>query len=470
MPQIYNRISQYLCYATAVFLVVVSCNNSFFWDTIQLGSAHATFFFNNGFNHLLPDAFDSGHIPAFGAYIASVWKLFGRSLIVSHLSMLPFVLGIVYQLHRLCARFIDPKYRGVASLLIMIDPTLLAQMMLVSPDVPLVFFFLMGINAALGNRKQLLCLSILLLFLVSMRGMMISVCLLLLDLYCNVYTKRQLRNVAVLARRSLLYMPALLVFIAYNYWHYTEKGWIGFHQDSPWADSFEEVGFTGFLYNIGILGWRILDFGRVGVWLVFFILLLIGRKHILSDKRIRLLLLFFVALVVILPINMLWAKSLLGHRYLLPIYLTFSLLCAAMLFSPIIKGRLKIYLSMTWAFVLLSGNFWIYPQGISQGWDASLANAPYNKLRQEALVYLGSEKIDFREVKSFFPNTAPIDLIDLNSDARNFDNYSPGAKYVFYSNLYNQDKNVLKTLAVNYKTLKHFESYGVFITIYRLKE
>ena len=45
--------------------------------------------------------------------------------------------------------------------------------------------------------------------------------------------------------------------------HYLETGWMGYHENSPWAPAFEKVDFQGAIKNILILGWRLLDFGRV---------------------------------------------------------------------------------------------------------------------------------------------------------------------------------------------------------------
>lgn len=224
-----NNLLFLLSILIVVSLLVLNSKNSFFWDTVQLGASHANYFFTTNFSSiLLPDIVDSGHIPAFGAYIALLWKIFGRNLIVSHLGMLPFAIGIVYQLNKLCSKFIDSKYSGIASLLILIDPTLLSQMTLVSPDVPLVFFFLLGMNAVINNRQWIIAFSVFFLFLTSMRGMMVSVCILLLDIYYNVPLKNTVkRTFSLLLKRSLLYLPALLIFILFNSYHYIEKGWIG---------------------------------------------------------------------------------------------------------------------------------------------------------------------------------------------------------------------------------------------------
>jgi hypothetical protein len=451
-------------YGIAALGVALSIHNPFFWDTVQLGSIHATFFYDHGFLQLLPDDFDSGHIPAFGVYIALVWECFGRNLVSSHLAMLPFTIGIVYQLHRACRIFVPSRYAGTAALLLVIDPTLLAQMTLVSPDVPLVFFFLMGFNAIFSGRRGLLALAAVLLVLTSMRGMMVTSCLFILDFYLA-FQRNERPALGVAGKKMVAYLPAAVTVLAYGVWHYAGKGWVGFHENSPWAKSFESVGFGGLLYNIGTLGWRMLDFGRVGIWLVFLILLVKHKKQVFDGQR-RTLGLFFLLLVVILPANMLWAKGLMGHRYLLPLYLMFSLLCASVLFAEPVAKRAKVILGFTWAIVLLTGNLWIYPHGISQGWDASLAHRPYFDLRRQANQYFKDHGIDYRDVKSFFPNTASFDLIDLDGNDKSFDTNKKDYKYVMYSNVYNQDDAVPDDIIKECDTAFHIGN-RIFVTIYR---
>ena len=122
---------------------------------------------------------------------------------------------------------------------------------------------------------------------------------------------------------------------------------------------------------------------------------------------------------------------------------------------------------ITWLAVLLSGNFWIYPQKISQGWDSTLAHLAYYDLRREAVSYLDERHIDFNEVQSFFPNVATIDKIDLNNDQRRFSDFDRKSNYVFYSNVFNvadEDQDFIKS---HYAAVRNFESKGVFITIYK---
>ena len=464
-----NYVFIVLCLATILTLFFLTLQNSFFWDTTQLGSKHANFFLKNHFSSLiLPNQIDSGHIPAFGFYIGLMWKVFGRTLFVSHMAMLPFVIGIVWQLYRLMKEYVDWSALGVVVFIILLDPSLLSQMVLVSPDVALVFFFLWGWNSVVNNRKWAIGLSVLFLFLTSMRGMMVAFCLLFIDLLYNInFAQNWKRVLGLLLNRSVLYIPSVLVFIGFNLYHYAAKGWIIYYEGSSWADCFEPVGFKGAVFNVGILGWRILDFGRVGIWLVFLILCLKYGKSIWADKKTRYLIFIYALFLVLLPANMLWAKNLLAHRYLIPLFLIFSILTSRILFSSYVETQWRRGLVLLWLTLIISGNFWIYPDRVSQGWDSTLAHLPYYKLRKEAIDYIDSASLDLSEVHSFFPNNSVIDDIDLNGDDRMFAPYTKGANYVLYSNVFNVEDAIYDLLMEEYDLLEEFSDGGVRLELYR---
>lgn len=463
-----NRLPLFFAYVLVLLIFVLTCRNSFFWDTIQLGSEHSNYFYENGYSSFLPDSIDSGHIPAFGAYLSVIWKIFGRTLLVSHLAMLPFVLGIIWQTRRLAVKFIDKRYIDWAVLLIILDTTLLAQMTLVSPDVILMFLFITAMNSLLERRTLILSISVALMFLVSMRGMMISLCILIIDIANNVDFKTGIKvSLASVFQRITVYFPAFLIFVIYSLLHYHSKGWIGFHANSPWADSFSSVSFLTVIRNILVYIWRILDFGRIGVWAVCIILFFKYRDKIRSEKKIKYLFFMFCIFFLILPINMLWAKNLLAHRYLLPIYFLFSIMTANLLFSDFIGKKLRTAFAGLWGIILITGNLWIYPDTVSQGWDSSLAYLPYNDLRHRAVEYLDKHSVNIDNVQSFFPNFSTFHSIDLNDDMRSFHEYDGTKDYVFYSNVCNVSSTIYNELKSRYYLVKRFEKCGVFIEIYK---
>ena len=238
-----NFITLFFILLAAIFTWLVS-KNSFFWDTIQLGSKQAHWFYDNNFRFLLlPNEIDSGHPPVFGMYLAMLWKIFGKTLPISHWAMFPFIVGIILQSKNLLLKFVEPVYLLPAMFLFLGDATLLGQASLVSPDILLVFFFLLSINSILSVKKSLLFISVIGLSLISMRGMMGVLAIFLFALFINYY-KNNFRiyckdNVKLVFFFILYSLPVIL----FLFWHYHKTGWIGYHAASNWATSFETASY-----------------------------------------------------------------------------------------------------------------------------------------------------------------------------------------------------------------------------------
>ncbi len=471
MPKSFN-VKLFPFYLACVLLVWTVSGNFFFWDTIQLGAKHAVFYYDSGFSEFfLPDILDSGHIPAFGMYLALVWKVFGKSLHVSHWAMVPFLFGIVYQAYRLLGTYIREKYLYLALILFLADATLLAQSVLVSPDIPLVFFFLFGINAVLQNKRWQIMLAGIGLSLVSMRGMMVVFALGLIDVISSINIFNLKQTLIECLRKAQAYLPAVFLIIAFNLLHYLHKGWFAYHESSPWAGSFEKVDFKGILYNIGLLGWRFIDFGRIFLVITGLVIIVFSFKRLVKDKRAIQLFIIFGVVLLSLSVSFVLYKHLSGHRYLLPALLCFSLLVLYLLFEHLRNNKLKYFLWTVLLLGLISGNFVVYPAHVAQGWDASLAHLPYYDLRNEFNEYFNEENIRIEDVGCTFPNNTELKYIDLNdSTVKHASLDLDNNLYVLYSNVYNDfgDAEVQRLEAGKEFILqKELKKGGVFIKLYK---
>ena len=87
---------------------------------------------------------------------------------------------------------------------------------------------------------------------------------------------------------------------------------------------------------------------------------------------------------------------------------------------------------------LASGNFWVYPSGIAQGWDSTPAHWPHFALRKEVIQYLDQQEIPLKTVGTTFPEIGPLHWRDLNARQ---DGFSPlnlaQNEYVYYSSVMN---------------------------------
>lgn len=476
-PAYWLRTGPFYLLAIIVFFQVK--NNVFFWDTIQLGAKQASWFYEQDFRYwLLPEEIDSGHPPVFGVYLALFWKVFGKSLIVSHLSMLPFLFGIIHFATRVGERLAPAWHTPFLLLFLAVDPTFAAQAILVSPDLVLAFGFFMGLEGGFARRRYLTGLAALVLAMISLRGMMMVVILYLFDLGRRYLGEKDHSGLTAWAthifRAALPYAPSGLFALAFLIYHYVETGWIGYHAGSPWAPSFERVDTAGdFFYNIGIFGWRLLDFGRVFVWLIIMGLLLRNWKKATESLICRKLLLLLGLTILLLSPSLLLHQKLLLHRYLLPVYLSATLLLYYLLFgTDLLRSKWRYGLYTIALLGLLTGNLWVYPRRIAQGWDATLAHLPFYDLRGRMLAYLDEKEITYQEVGTGFPMIGPLKYRDLSGWETGFAKKDLNEQYfILYSNISNDfTDEELRQLEQNWKLRYRLERGGVEMVLYESVE
>ena len=441
-------------------------HDPFFWDTVQLASKHAHFFYQHQLQWaVLPPLIDSGHPPFLGYYLATMWTFFGYNLPVSHFSMLPFLCLLIWGLYRLAARLGTPYWAFWLLPLVLLDPVVAGQMVLVSPDIILLSFFVLALEGILGNRLVYITLGVVGLSLVSMRGMMTAAGL---GIFLSLRCWHLRTGFRYFWHQAGCFLPGIAGATAFLAWHWAQTGWIGYHAQSAWAPAFQRVAGGGFLRNIAVLIWRWLDFGRVFEWLILLILCVLWWK-----KRLRapdtVLLLLVGCICFFLSISAVLYQNLSAHRYFLPAYCAMHLLA----FQWVIQSNQKQHI-IRLTFLALSigfatGNLWIYPRGISMDWDATLAHQPYHALRAEALTYLDQQGIDYQSVGSAFPNlNTGIDLM-LNDDKRRFSDIQfDQNQLIFVSNVMNDlQASDFHRLDTAWIPRKRFAYAGVWIVLYQ---
>jgi len=450
-------------------LFILSMNFGMFWDNVLFASKMGNHLYENGIFHWnIPNSFDPGHPPFLGFILAIFWKLFGHSLWVSHLAMLPFVIGILYQLHRFVLYYVrNQKFVFFALLLLLADPTLATSLLLVNPEVIILFFFFLALNGFLYKTKLWKFIGLFFLSIVTFRSMMLFAGFFLFEILNHVYIqKKSLKHVFNLKFLGFYFLAALpaLIYVA---WRLIEKGWLQTHEDSPWASLWHLPSIQEFFKNGVVIIWRYLDFGRIFI----FLFLIIGgwylHRHKKFDTSLRQLLLLAFIAVSFVVIAVLFSTNAFGHRYFLVSYISFILM--AFLILQQLKVQKKIVYSLLFI-GLFTGNLWIYPEKVSQGWDATLAHIPYHSLRTEAIHFLDQEQIHFEEVGTFFPNYNTQDQIDLNGDHRALLHFNRESKYVFYSNVYNITDEDFDFIQENYTEIKRFISFQIYISILKRTE
>jgi hypothetical protein len=451
--------------------VLLSMQNPFFWDNILQGSKHALWFYRNGFGSvLLPDALDCGHIPFTGFYLALVWKVFGWSLYISHLAMLPWVLGIAVQLWILVKRNLPENMQLPAIILILADPTLFSQLGMVSPDVILIFCFLLGVNAILNKNKILLSLALTGLVLSSLRGMMLTAALFLFNLLLFVDSWSPKKMALRIIKLLPAWIPAALLAGAYLGYHYISTGWIGYQSGSPWADNYSRVSVLEFGRNFLILGWRFADFGRIFLWIAGIILLIrYFNLIILLQGSFRPFTLLWGSLFLVMGPYMILHRGLVNHRYLIPLFIIFTLLLLMLLAQTKLGSAWKRGITVFLFLALISGNLWRYPEGIATGWDSTMAHWPWYKIRNEVHAYIHSKQIIAGTVGTDFPELVTFESVVPGTGTECFSPIDTSSnKYIFWSNIMNNFPDSAKYhLDKNWIIMKQWDRFGVRAILYQ---
>lgn len=446
-------------------LTILCADHCFFWDTLLQASRYAHFYCDIGIPEmqlLVPEQMDAGHPPFFGFYLGLLWSTFGKSLWMSHLAMLPFLFGIVWMAYRLLEFFVPTEYLWLGMLLLLTNTVLLGQAVLVSPDIPLLFCFLLVLHGIYHRIPWQMTVGALGVGLLSIRGLMLLAALTLIAL--GVQCMEDKRSMALFQKIKPL-IPALLIVFAWYTFHHWHTGWWFSTPSDSWEGQREVLGVAGIGRNVVIFGWRLIDLGMLGWWLVLGWLFYRGRnEETVSACNLPLVVPFI--LIFILGVPMLLVSNPIGHRYLLPIYLTLSLSIFTWMtlrFDKKVIYRVSIFLLI----VQLSGHFWVYPRTIAKGWDSSLAHLPYYQLREQVLDYLNSENITPADVGTAFPNIGERHIIDLKEGEGFMEKNLPGHRYIWYSNIFNDFTDVdFATLEKEYRIKQRWQSVQVEMILY----
>ena len=144
---------------------------------------------------------------------------------------------------------------------------------------------------------------------------------------------------------------------------------------------------------------------------------------------------------------------------------------------PIHRGRLFIIHHSSFIILLVvslaTGNFWVYPRGVSMDWDSTLAHLPYHAMRSEAVAFLEKNDIDFQAVGSAFPNLNTGEHLLLDGDERQFAPLDfEKNQYVLASNIFNDlNEPDYRRLERDWVLLQKWQHpVGVWLVLYQRRQ
>ncbi len=463
------RDKKYLLFFFLFFFLLVffSTPVPFFWDMINY-SAKAQYYFSSNFSDLIaPCGVDDGHPPLFPLYIALAWKISGKSLAVCHWAMLPVMLGIIWETNRLASRFLSRRLRVAALILVLADPVLLTQCVLFGQDLFIIYFFLLSLNSILYGKKKSFAVASSLLAMTSMRGIMLMAPLILWNFSEVFFIEKKKWGL----KDFLPFLPAALVVIAWGLFHYSRTGWL--YSDPEKARWLATAASPAkMVKNFVNIIWKILDFGRFTLWLVP--ALLLSTRKLKTDRNYITLAILTLSLFLTFVFFMVPISNPICHRYFISINIIAAI--AAVYQIQFIRSTLARRLAFGMLLLaILSGNFYLYPEHLKNGWDASLKALPYFSLKNRVIEYVKENNIDPGQVATGFPLSAPskyTDLAEVNFSFRDKDTGSLRQfPYVIQSNVCNDfTPSELDTLRSGWPLVREFASGQVYIRLYRNPE
>ncbi len=441
-------------------LTFFSLNIPFFWDSTFFSTTSVSFY-NNGMNGFIaPLKYDTGGFPLHSSYLTLIWKCFGKTLTVSHLAMLPFLLCAIYEFFKLAKRYLNEKTIGFALILLLVHPVFITQSMLMGYDIIILYFFLLSLNALHNNKRILFSIAIIFLCLISIRGIMLASVLFILDFILN--KKLDLKFFRV-------YIPSILILLLWAIYHEQQTGWYLF---SPIRENNHEqfsgalMMFRQFMYVV----WKNIDLGGIILWIIFLFSSFYFFKKPKSSQHKELLRYVLISFFV-MSTFMVLIKNPIGHKYFLVV---FALLIVAVCYfiQQIEKLKVRITLFTLIGVCLISGNFILYNQRYGNAWDSSLKIIPYFKIEREMNEYIRKNNIPQNSVGTQFPLTMNLNVSHLSDSTFHYSdiedaniNYFP---YFLYSNIINTNRiEELESIKKNWVVQKEIKSGMVELILYK---
>lgn len=452
-----------------IFIFKVSCFDiTFFWDSINCLSRVAHHIYDNGLSYFCyEEKYDNGDPHILPFYIATLWSLMGKNLIITHLAFLPFTLGCVYQVVQLSRKLFtigdsnNLLFFLLSTILILSDTSFLSQIILLGTDVCVIFFALYTVNQILKGGYLTLSVGFVGL-LITRRGMIISAVLMITYLlHCYFVQKKEFKL------KSFLYdllptLPACLFVLLFLVLRYMNVGWVFNNPVTVWAETGDLVTKKELLKNGLVYVWRNLDFGRFAIWGVFLFSVLKSKKIFFGELKtlwFAYFLLQMAFLIVTLPIT-----NPFGARYFIVQFVLFSAIVSKIVYENFDKKVAK-GLMITMIVIVNSGHFWLYPLNISQNWDCTLKHISFYDLRKETFEYLENNGIDYSNVASGFSLYGNQRLIDLKDEDRVIDSEIGDNEYYLYSNICSERDERRSEFCRDWEQVALFQKNDIFIQI-----
>jgi hypothetical protein len=448
-------------------------NTTFFWDSIACLSKPALFFYDTNLSTIIYSGiYDNGDPHLIPFLLASFWTLLGKSILVSHFIFLPVVAGTVYQILKfsknisLTDKNTDPFiFFLFTSLIILSDPSVFTQIILLGIDLWVIFFGVYTLNKIITNQKVPLSLAFLGLCMTNRRGMIIAAVLMIAYVLKIFILDKKKLSIESFFTTVIPTLPACLFVLSFILFRLLYHGWVFSSPDSAWAGTSGLVNNYEFIRNCAIFIWRNIDFGRISLWIMLGIILWKFGFKSLFIKETHFLWLCYILLQIAFICVTIPLTNPFGARYFLIQFILLGAIVAKLTFIWFSQKQAK-YISTGLIMVLITGNFWLYPEKIAQNWDCTLKHLPFYSLREKCFDFMEKENIPYDESAAGFCLYGDQKFIDLKEGNRIIKSeIDEKTNFFLYSNISNVEDELINELHSSWKKIEEFEKNGIFIQL-----
>ncbi len=466
--------------AAYVLLGIFTLNNCYFWDVIQQVSKEGYWFYKTDFSSLLIPAdneygiWATGyHPPLMGLMTAALWKIFGYELWVSHVFSMLWAALLIYNTWKLVLHVFPQKHVGWVTFVLLLEPPILTQYVIASPDFILFTSFVMAMRGMVERKPWLLMLGVFFTCGVNMRGVFVVAALFIVHL---LYVRWEYGQtwLCVLKQVVIPYLPSVFMLSAYFIYFFLQKGW--FFSDSPYSSHYAlPHSLRDVLIHLCSFGMRSIENGRVVIWLLAFYLVckLGGIRLIESMTNIqKVFLCFFLLLHGLYFLFVFITQMPFTPRYFMPQFFVFTMLVAS-LFVRYFSSRCIKIVCFVVVLSFVTGHFWIYPERIAKLWDATLAHLPFYELREKVFDYIdNNSQIDYDKVDGAWVY-ADRGFMEMREEHMRFAGQEYEEKeYFIYSNILNVPDGFFDELhdPALWTPMQTFKKWPVIFTIYQKRQ
>jgi len=192
----------------------------FHWDGAGFFSNAIADLINNNFSPLTTTQSDFAHPPLLFTLYAVVFSFFGRSMLLSHILMFPFLPIIMISTYYLAKKISNTTIGIISTFLVGLTPVILAEYGIVYIDLPAASLTITGIALWVYNRKLASMIIYSAAILIKFTSILVFPLFIFLILLNPRKAKTNLKSLF-----SWLIIPPIILIIWLGY-HYSVTGWL----------------------------------------------------------------------------------------------------------------------------------------------------------------------------------------------------------------------------------------------------